>query len=450
MRSVSIMKNINNKLLKKFKQSFNKNQTNHVIANAIAKNGIKNASFNNDILKIHNNVFSHEIQQPSITNQQSSGRCWIFASLNMARLEAMKNLNIEDLELSQSYLYFYDKLEKVNNFLENVIQNGLNLDFNDPLFKYLMDSPADDGGFWEWFLGLINKYGIVPKYLMDDTFDAKSSREFIEILNTKAKECASKIIKASKNNASEQQLRKLKIIALNDIYNIASKTLGIPPEKFDFQYRDKDKKIQKIKNITPLEFYKKYIGDNVLNNKVNLVSDPRKIHPYGKVLSSKYFNSVYESPNNLQLNVPMKELIEATKKSILDGVSVPFACDVSKFHDRKSGIMDLNVYDYNNTLVYLNLNREQRLNLHQSLPTHLMNIVGVDIDSNGNIIKWKVENSWGEDIAFKGIFSMSNDWFKEYNYQCVVDKKYVQSKYLKGLEQEHIILDYTDPLAYLH
>ncbi|MBU4692271.1 C1 family peptidase [Mycoplasma zalophi] len=443
------MKNIDNNLLKQLKENFNKDKSNKVIANAIAKNGIKNASFNNDILKIHNNVFSHEIKQGSITNQQSSGRCWIFASLNMARLEAMKNLNIEDLELSQSYLYFFDKLEKVNTFLQNVIEHGTNLDFNDPLFKYFMDGPADDGGFWEWFLGLINKYGILPKYLMQDTFDAKSSNEFIEILNVKAKEYAYKIIKEAKNNASEQKLQAIKVNALEEIYNIVTKTLGTPPETFDFQYRDKDKNIQKITNITPLEFYKQYIK-NILNDKVNLVSDPRKNHPYGKVLSSKYFNSVYESPNNLQLNVPMEELIEASKKSIIDGVSVPFACDVSKFHDRKLGIMDLNIYDYNNTLVNLDLNREQRLNLHQSMPTHLMNIVGVDIDENGEVIKWKVENSWGEDIAFKGIFSMSNEWFKEYNYQCVVDKKYVDEKYLKGLDEEYITLDYTDPLAYLH
>ncbi|QJG66785.1 aminopeptidase C [Mycoplasma phocoenae] len=440
---------ITKELLNKFEQNFKSKKENILLMNAITKNGINNASFNNEILRKHNNLYSHETKNGSITNQKSSGRCWIFASLNMARISAMKKFDIEDIELSQSYLHFFDKIEKANTFLENIIQYGLDLDFNDPKFKYFMDGPIDDGGFWEWFLALINKYGIVPKALMPDTATSINTHQFLEVLNYKAKEYAMILRNAHKKGADINKLRELKEQGLNDIYSICVKALGMPPKSFNFQYKDKDKKTQKLSNVTPVEFYEMILG-NSLNEKVNLVSDAREIYPYGKVLSSEYFNSVYESANNKQLNVPMEELIKASRDSILDGVPVPHACDVGKMHDRKLGIMDTEVFDYANTLVNNTMTKADRMNYFLTMPTHLMSFTGVDLDENKNPIKWKVENSWGTDNGFKGFFSMSNEWFIEYNFQCVVDKKYVDPKYLKGLEEEPIILPMGDPLAYLH
>ncbi|MBN0919348.1 C1 family peptidase [[Mycoplasma] gypis] len=440
---------VTNELLKEFKEKFQSNKENLILTNAITKNGIKNSVISNEVLKKHNHVFSNEISSGAITNQKSSGRCWIFASLNMERIEAAKKLNIEDIEFSQSYLLFYDKIEKSNTFLQNMIEYGLELDVYDPLFLKLMDGPADDGGFWEWFLGLITKYGIVPKQIMPDTFEASNTASLMTLLNFKLKQAAAKMRADWKEYKNKDSLLKIKKETMYEVYSLCAKSLGIPPQTFDFKYYDKDKKFQQILDVTPKEFFDLAIGDS-LKSKVCLVSDPRPEHPVGKVLTSRYFRSVYEAVGNSQLNVPMDELIKATKDSILDGVAVPFACDVARFHDRKIGIMDSELYDYKNTIYDIEMSKADRLNYQLTLPTHLMNFTGVDIDSNGNILKWKVENSWGSDIANKGFFSISNQWFKDWNFQCVVDRKYIDPKYLKGLEEEPFVLDPSDPLAYLH
>ncbi|MGX9358593.1 C1 family peptidase [Mycoplasma sp. 128] len=442
-------KEITQELLTKFEADFVKNNFNKTLINAVTKNGIKEVSFNNEVKIKHNHVFSSVINSGAVTNQKHSGRCWIFASLNMERINAAKKLNIEDIEFSQSFLLFYDKIEKSNTFLQNFIEYGLELDFNDTLFVKLMDGPADDGGFWEWFLALINKYGIVPKSVMPDVFEAQNTDTLMFVLNSKLKQAAMELRQNWQKNHNVEKLYELKEKTMSEIYSICAISLGIPPKTFDYKYYDKDKKFQQILNTTPKEFFDLTIGDS-LKNKVCLVNDPRPEHPYGKVLSSKYFRSVYEAVGNNQLNVPIEELVKATKLSILDNISVPFACDVSKFHDRKLGIMDQELYKFEDVVANIYTTKAQRLNYHMSLPTHLMNFVGVDLDENGKVIKWKVENSWGDDIADKGMFSMSNEWFKEWNFQCVVDKKYVDPEYLKGLDEEPHMLDINDPLAYLH
>ncbi|WP_033179055.1 aminopeptidase C [[Mycoplasma] anseris] len=434
-------------LIKSFEKKFNRDKTSQAVKNAIAKVGINQATFNNDVLRVHNFEFSNEVKTGSMTNQKSSGRCWIFAALNMARVKALENLKIKDIEFSQNYIYFWEKMEKANTFLENIINYALDLEPNDRLFKEFMNNPVSDGGYWEWYLELNKKYGVCPKQAMPETFHSSSSNDFCEVLNLIVKQAAAEMRRLHKAKVAKKAILEIKEQALYDVYNVCVKALGMPPKKFDFEYRDADEKFQKLSNMTPQNFYEKVIGDEILN-KISLVSDPREIYPYGKLLKSKYFKTVIEGNSNLCLNVPLDELKRATIAALKDNKTCWFACDVSQFIDRKSGILDADLYSWNDALVKLDkLSKKEKFELGVIYPNHAMNFVGVDLDKKGNPIKWKVENSWGSDIGSKGIFSMSDKWFDEYMFESIVDKKYVDPKYLKGLEEEPIEIEPWDPIA---
>lgn len=437
---------ITKELMKRFKERFYNDSTSTVIANAIAKNGIEASSINNDIFRFHNFKFSDSVKKAEITNQKKSGRCWMFASYNVLKLKVMEKLNLKTFEFSEVYLFFMDKMEKSNNFLELMIEH-----IDEPLDSRLMESllslTAEDGNYFESFDSLITKYGAVPKCVMPETFGSSNSAAFIEELRKRLKRTAANMRKAHKEGKSIDELNKLKEETLYEIYNICTKVLGKLPETFDFEYLDKDDKFHKISNLTPLKFYEEYVG-NYFETKVNLVEDPRERIPYGKVLELKYFKSVKEGRYIGSLNVPQEQIIKATIASIKAGEAVWFACDVLKDCDRKSGIMDKDLFKYDETLTEMGeFSRADRIDFRYSYLTHAMAFVGVDLDEDGNPIKWQVENSWGDENGDKGIFSMSHSWFLDENISVIVDKKYVDEKWLKGLEEEHIMVEPWDPFA---
>lgn len=435
---------LENALIKEFEAKFLADSNSNVIKNAIAKNGIMDASFNNDVLRVHDFKFSNEVKTGEITNQESTGRCWIFASLNMARIKTMNVLKIKDFEYSENYFLFWEKMEKANTFFENIIQHGLDLEQDDRLLKTLLSSPVDDGGYWEWFASLIRKYGVVPKEVMPETYHSAKTGPLNVILNKIAIRAA---VKMRNSNKTKKVLNVIKNEALYQIYNVCVKALGMPPKTFDFAYHDKDDKFHKIENMTPIDFFNKYVGDE-LDHKISIVSDPREIYPYGKVLESKYHKTVIEGYTNRCLNVPIQELKRTSIASIKDNKGVWFACDVGQYDDRKIGILDSNLYNFDQTLVaFDDLSKADRLAYGLIYPNHAMTFIGVDLDKNNKPLKWKVENSWGEKSGNKGIFSMTDQWFDDYNFECVVDKKYIDPKYLKGLEEEPIMLEPWDPMA---
>ncbi|WP_412031815.1 aminopeptidase C [Metamycoplasma buccale] len=440
------MKNVDEKILNEFEKKYNENKENLIIENAIVKNGIKASSMNNEIVKKHNFEFSIETKSGSITNQKQSGRCWIFAALNMARIKIMKELNIDSIELSQNYIHFYDKLEKANTYLNFIINEGIELDTNDRLFMFYNESPIQDGGFWEFFIDLINKYGIVPKQAMNETFQSEATSAMVTQINWRLKAYAALIRKAHKNNKAKE-IEQLKKSALYDVYNILVKSLGKPPKKFTFEYQDKDKKFHRISDITPLDFYKKYVNEE-LNNKVNLTNDPREKFPYNHLIHSNYYKSVNEGQGLNMLNVTIKDLKLSMIKTLKSGESVWFGCDVGTFSDNKTGIMDPELFNYDLTLTKTpEFNRKDRFELRASVISHAMNMVGVNLDENDQPISWKVENSWGDEVGKKGIFSMSDSWFDEYNYMAIVDKKHLTKEILEGLDKKPFEIDPWDPLC---
>ncbi len=439
---------ISNDLLKQFAGDFESSVLNKAVAGAVAKVGLQEASLNNEMLRKHNFVFSDETLKGSITNQKRSGRCWMFAALNTARVETIKKFNMESIEFSQNYTLFWDKLEKANYFLENIITT-VEEPLNSRVVAHLLKDPVQDGGQWAMFSGILEKYGVVPKYVMPETFHSSNTDGLLEVLTAMLRKYAQVLRDDFKNGSTLEDLRKKKEGFLSKIYSLLVKALGVPPLKFDFEYKDKNKVFHKDVGITPKEFFDKYIGWN-LKDKVSLINAPTDDKPYGKAYTIKFLGTVKEATPIQHINVPIEVLKDAAIKSIKAGEAVWFGCDVVKMAERKLGIMDMDLYNYTLTVgENLEFNKAERLDYGESLLTHAMVFTGVDLDDKGNPIKWEVENSWGDEVGSKGIFSMSDAWFDEYNYQIMVDKKYVDPKWLKALDNEIVELEPWDPMGAL-
>lgn len=435
------------KQLNRYQKVYDKNPVNKAVEAAIQGVGIDQTAMNPAVVKRHTFVFSDECKQGEPTNQRKSGRCWYFAALNSLRQIVMEKLNVESFEFSQTHLYFYDKLEKANTYLENMIRLA-DKDILDREVQTYMDGTVYDGGYWEYFTALCLKYGLIPKSAGPETFHSMDSYMFTKQMDYRLKKVAMDIRKAKADGKSNKTLREMKDDALCDIYDIAVKCLGRPVESFEFSYRDKDKKFQRLAKMTPVEFFETYIGAKELEKRIVLVSDPREIHPYGRMLRLPSATNVIESGMAGGLNVPMEVLAKATLDSVKAGVPLWFACDVGKDIDRKQGLLDSELFNYDQILPPIGeFSKADRFASGYSRATHAMNITGVDLDAKGQPLTWKVENSWGEDNGKKGTYSMSHQWFLDYTYEAIVEKKFVPKKYLAGLKEDPIILEPWDALG---
>lgn len=443
-----ITRNLTQAQLKKYKKTYDSNPANATIEAAISGVGIDKASMDLEALKKHTFVFGTECLQGEPTTQKKSGRCWYFAALNTLRQIVMEKLNVENFEFSETHLYFYDKMEKANTFLERIIST-IDKPTDDPEMRLLLMGEATyDGGFWEYFKPLCLKYGLVPKAEGPETFHSEESYMFTKQMDYRLLRTAVNMRKAYKAGKSKEEIRQMKDDVLYEVYNIAVKCLGRPAEKFSFSYRDKDKKHHRIEDITPVEFFEKYIGKEELDKRIVVCSDPRDKYPHGKRLSLKWARSIFESDPAGGLNIPMEDLAKAALASVKDGVPCWFACDVGKDIDRKKGILDTKLFNYDKTLTPIGeFLKADRFEYGYSGATHAMNLTGVELDLKGNPVNWKVENSWGDDLGKKGTFSMSHEWFMEYTYELIIDKKYIDKKWLKGLKEDAIEISEWDVLA---
>lgn len=433
-----------NKLIEKFELKYN--EKTNIIENSIANVGIKKALINNNVLRKHTFEFNNEIKLPKITDQEQTGRCWIFASLNVSRISIMEKLNVEEFEFSENFFLFYEKMEKANSFLQNIIDTAKDIDENTRLYDYLMKNPCDDGGYWHWFKSLIDKYGAVPKSIMPETSNSKNTIQVVVQLNERCRKYAQLLRKMVDEGKTIEDLNEIKEKALYECYDICRKSFGKIPDKFDFEYRDKDKKFCRISNLTPKKFYEEYVKDSV-SEKIAISHDIRR-KEYGRILEFKYLNAVYDKGNEWTINVPVEELKKATIKSIKNNIPVWFTCDVAKYSDYKLGIFDVDLYDYNGAFSDVSdFSKVDRLITGDTHMTHAMAFVGVNLDDNGKPINWKVENSWGEKYGNKGIFSMSDGWFTNYVFQVIVNKEFIDKLYLEAFNKEKIILEPWDVLA---
>ena len=434
--------------IKNFEKDFN-NSRNLVAQNAVVANGI-NAVAKNHRAKVNNPyAFSVEVDAGKVTNQKQSGRCWMFASYNVMRLEVIKKLDLGHFELSQNYPLFFDKLEKSNNFLENIIDN-IGEENGSRLMAFLLAAPVGDGGQWDMFRSLVEKYGVVPQDIMPESAASSATRELNSYLTKKLRGFACELRKMYRQGHSVEELRTAKEKMMNTVYRMLSIALGTPPEKFTWETKDRNGKYIKISDITPKEFFEKYVGWD-LDEYVTVINAPTKDKPYGKTFTVKCLGNVKGGKYPVKyLNLPMDDLRKLTIKQLKDGKAVWFGSDVGQFSDRKEGFLTMDAFDLKGLFdTDFPMTKEERLDYGDSLMTHAMVITGVDLDEDGKPLRWKVENSWGEDVGQKGYFVMDDRWFGEFSYQILLEKKYFTEEQRKQFDQEPIELEPWDPMGSL-
>lgn len=434
--------------LQRYREETLTNHAAHLAMNAVTANGIGKSSIDIEALKNNVHEYSVSLKTGEITSQEQTGRCWMFAALNAMRLELISSLNLESFEFSQAYPLFWDKLEKSNYFLENILST-LEEKTDGRIISFLLSAPLNDGGQFDMFAGLIEKYGLVPKSSMPETVCSSATAEMDKYLTLKLREYACKLRNAHRKGESVESLRAQKEDMLSTIYRMLTICLGFPPETVDFIVRDKNDQLIRDEGLTPLAFYEKYVGWD-LNDYVSLINAPTEDKPYGHAYTVRFLGSVYEARPVRYLNLPIAELKQAAIRQLQDGKSVWFGCDVGQRHVRDLGIMDTDSVAVDKLFgTEFPLTKEERLNYGESLMTHAMVLQGVHLNEEGQPVRWRVENSWGKDKGKNGYFLMSDDWFNEYTYQIVVNKKHLSPEQLTQYEGEVKVLEPWDPMGSL-
>lgn len=442
------MTSINQEALKRYREQAAGNHAAQLAMNAVTANGIGKSATDIEALKKNVHEFSVSLKSGDITMQSQSGRCWMFAALNAMRYGLIRKYNLETYEFSQVYPLFWDKLEKSNYFLENILST-LEEETGSRVVSFLLTAPLGDGGQFDMFAGLVEKYGVVPKTAMPETACSTSTAEMDKYLTLKLREYACKLRGDFRRGESLESLRAQKEGMLSTIYRMLTICLGFPPEKVDFIVRDKDNNLIRDEGLTPTEFYQKYVGWN-LSDYVSLINAPTQDKPYGKAYTVRFLGSVHEARPVRYLNLPVEELKQAAIRQLQDGEPVWFGCDVGQWHVRDLGIMDTASVAVEKLFgTGFPMSKEERLDYGESLMTHAMVLQGVHLDEEGWPQRWRVENSWGKDRGKDGYYLMSDEWFSEYTYQVVVHKKYLSEEQLAQYEGEMKVLEPWDPMGSL-
>lgn len=391
--------------------------------------------------------FAVEVKNTGITNQESSGRCWLFTGTNVLRQRAMKNLGIENFMFSHVYSFFYDQLEKSNLFLQGIIDTRKQ-DIDAQQVQWLMQNPIGDGGTYTGVADLVTKYGLVPKDVMPETYIANNTSEFNGHLKRKLREIAINLREKSDAGASVKQLEAYKVEQMKTIYRMLVMAYGEPVKEFTWAPKDKKGKLlSEPKTYTPLSFYKEVCApeEDLNGDYVMLMNDPSR--PYNKVYEIDMDRHLYDGHNWLYVNLDIEDLAPIAIASLRDSVPMYFSCDVGKQLNRTTGLLDMDNYDYGSLLgTTFGMNKKQRIQTRDSGSSHAMTLVAVDLDKDGKPTKWKVENSWGEKYGYQGHLIMTDEWFREYMFRVVVNKKYCPQSVLDMLKQKPVRLPAWDPM----
>ena len=414
------------------------------VENAATKNGLLNALENRASHAANLPVFSIDLTNDPVSNQKQSGRCWMFAALNTFRHKILTEFKLENFELSQAYTFFWDKYEKSNWFLEQIIGTS-DLEIGDRKLKFLLDVPQQDGGQWDMVVALFQKYGVVPKDIYPESISSSASRELDQYLNKILRQDA-QILRELIQNGGDVAAKKAEL--LQEIFNYLAMTLGLPPQKFDFEYRDKDDQFHKFEDITPQAFYEKFV-DIKLDDYVSVINAPTSDKPYNKSYTVEFLGNVIGARDVRHLNVEMDRFKKLAIAQMQAGETVWFGCDVGQVSNRQDGLLTMDAYDFSAMDLNFTQDKASRLDYSESLMTHAMVLTGVDLDAAGNSLKWKVENSWGEKVGKKGYFTASDAWMDEYTYQIVVRKEFLTAEELAAYEAEPEVLLPWDPMGAL-
>jgi bleomycin hydrolase len=428
----------------RIRSGFKKDAYTKAMQNALSANDISKLAWNRSNVGTTDQLFTYRVDVSGITDQKSSGRCWMFSSLNLFRPMAMKHYNLTEFEFSENYLYFYDLLEKANLFLNNM-ENSANLPIENEKVRWYLKSPVDDGGQWINFVNLAKKYGMVPKETMGETNSSENTSLLTKFVNTKLREDAIEIRSLKNAKADQKKLADRKVEMLSEIYRMLALNLGEPPAEFQWRYKDKDKKIADTKTYTPQSFMAEIFGDTKLDDYVMIMNDPSR--PFWKHYEVENYRNIQEGTNWHYVNLPNEVIKEFCIASIKNNEALYASCDVAKQLRREVGILDVDNFDYESVYgVKFGMDKAQRIQTGESGSSHGMALIAVDVDAQQKPVKWQFENSWGPTAGEKGYLTFTDAWFNEYMFRFVINKKYLTSKVLEIYSQKPEMLPPWDPM----
>lgn len=434
---------INESILKEIKSSFKDNAETEAVINAVSNNNINKLTLNRENIGKVDNYFSNRVKTAGITDQKSTGRCWLFTGLNVLRPKIIEKYNLEDFSFSHNFSFFWDQLEKANLFLEAIITTS-NKDMDDETVKWLLKNPINDGGQWTGVVDITLKYGLIPASVMPETYNSENTRIMSRLIRRKLRENALILREKYRQGKELENIRNAKTEMLSEIYRLLAITLGEPTEDFEWRYEDKDGNISELKKYTPKSFYKEFVCID-LNDYIMLMNDPSR--EYNKLYEIRYDRHMHEGNNWKYINLDIDKIKEFAKLSILDDEAMYFSCDVGKQLEKENGFLDINNYDYSSLFgINFNMDKKQRIQTFESGSSHGMTLVAVDIDENGKPKKWLLENSWGVDSGFNGHLIMTDKWFDEYMFRIVINKKFISNDVLEILKQNPVVLPPWDPM----
>lgn len=438
-------KEINKEILADFRQNLNQDVTNNALKNSVAQVGIYAATENPEAKTILNPSFNITVDTGKVSNQKHSGRCWLFAALNTLRTEFATKNNLKDFELSQNYLSFWDRLEKSNYFYQEIIETA-NLPIEDRKVNSLLTSPNGDGGLWQNAANLIQKYGVVPNYVMPETTVSNNTTEFDDTIGKLLRKNAIELRKLVQDKVTESKLDQRVQEMLAEVYKLCVYSFGVPPTDFELSLQTDDGKLIAEDKIAPLEFLKRYFTMN-LNDYADVVNSPQSNKKYHQVYSIDTEDNMVGGFQQRFLNLPMERLQELAIEQLKGNNPIWFGNDVLADSDRKKGYLLGDLYQYDQVFgIDSAMTKAQRLDYFEGEVSHAMTITGVNL-IKGQPNRWKVENSWGEENGVKGYFVMDQKWFDEYVYDLVINKKYLTKEEVAEYEQEPVILPSWDALA---
>ncbi len=430
---------ISKQQLEKWSKAVSANPSDKALRNAIVANGM--FFMNADKSTYPDGQFSHRVESKGISDQQRSGRCWLFTGMNVMRADMMARNDMGEFFFSHNYNYFYDQLEKCNLFLQGIIDTRQK-PMDDKMVEWLFKHPLNDGGQFTGVSDNIMKYGLVPAEVMPETKNSNNTDALNRILSRMLRQTGMKL-RAEKGSAAK--LQSIKEDALGKIYRLLVLNLGQPPTEFEWSLRDSKGNIVSTERYTPQSFYQRYVGANLKDDFVMLMNDPSR--PYYKLFEIDFDRHAYDGKNWTYVNLPMEDIKAMAIASIKDSTMMYYSCDVGRELNRDKGVMALDNFDYASLLGEdFTMSKKERIQSFDSGSTHAMTLMAVDLDANGKPTKWMVENSWGPTNGYKGHLIMTDDWFDAYTFRIVVDKKYVTDKVLEILKTTPTRLPAWDPM----
>ena len=438
---------LSNDSVTKFRESFDADPNKKLVQNVVTQHDVNDIALSRSIVTESPHSFSIVLDDWGVTNQARSGRCWMFAGLNLCRVDTRNVLNVKEFEFSQNYLMFWDKMERANFVLEAIIETA-DRSTDDRTVAFLLRNPISDGGQWDMFTALVAKHGVVPKTAMDETESASNSSRMNSSLNYQIRQGAKRIRESYTRESGLDELRGIKDQTLKVIFDVLCIHLGTPPTEVDWQWKDKDGEFTRVGTVTPQEFATEYLQTDI-HDYVSLVHDPRESSPEGATFTVEYLGNVVDAPAIRYLNVDIQLMKDIAFKMLQDGKPVWMGCDTGKQMHRDLGLWDADLFDYGS--VYgtdFSMDKADRLEYHQTAMTHAMMFTGVYV-VDGVPRRWRVENSWADKVGNKGFFLMNDSWFAEYMFEIAVPKEYLSAELRNSLELDPIVLPAWDPMGSL-